>query len=706
MSRTHDWQAIRNNYPLSTVAAKSLKLTRAGREYRACCPFHSEKSPSFYINDDKQFYHCFGCHAHGDVVDFVAQIDGVDTVEAIAILTGGQAPRLSEEDREERQKWLKAQEDRRTIDQERATLSARQRWDRAHPLDGPNGYLERKGGIPPHGARVEGGKLLLPVYDADGDIMSVQTIADDGGKLFHPGAPVSGGRFNIGIKMGRTIVCEGFATGASLYEAMVDQVCVTFSKGNMHKVARDLAERGCDIVLASDADAADERRALGDALDCPVVIPSSGDDFNDEHSDRGIDSVRATFAQGLIDYRNRPEPPPPPPYCDIEFVEAFGFVEADIPLRPWLVPGALMAGNTHILAAPGGTGKSLFTLQFAVMLAQGEPWGRWKPKRKCRVLVINAEDDVDEQRRRLSAARSVMGVDAAASLPGLMLAKNPQSVLTAAMDEKSKRPVATPLVGQLVDVIRHYQIDAIIVDPFAETFEGDENSNNDAKWAMKIWRDDIARATGCAVYLVHHTTKNAGDKAGSADAIRGAGALVNSARIASTLFVMTVDEAAALNVKPEDRFRYVRYDDAEANQTLMGSRAGFEKASIIIGNGGKSEAGHNLDGDEVGALVPWEPNGLGDISDETLQGIVRAVADRYVDEDGTCTDQPFLPTKKNDSKRWIGYLIMELAGVEEAAARTIFRATMDKGLLMAAEYHDEDKNRTATGVFPARIEGL
>jgi len=55
---------IRARTSLSALIGRSVKLVKAGREYKACCPFHSEKTPSFYVNDDKGFYHCFGCQAH------------------------------------------------------------------------------------------------------------------------------------------------------------------------------------------------------------------------------------------------------------------------------------------------------------------------------------------------------------------------------------------------------------------------------------------------------------------------------------------------------------------------------------------------------------------------------------------------------------------------------------------------------------------
>ena len=89
---------LRNRVTLSEVIGKRVKVTRAGREYKACCPFHHEKTPSFTINDDKQFYHCFGCGAHGDVIKFVTEHDNIgfmDAVEMLAAEAGMQVPKQS-----------------------------------------------------------------------------------------------------------------------------------------------------------------------------------------------------------------------------------------------------------------------------------------------------------------------------------------------------------------------------------------------------------------------------------------------------------------------------------------------------------------------------------------------------------------------------------------------------------------------------------
>src|SRR5882672_6447669 len=94
---------LRDRLPLSEVVGKRLRLTRAGREFKACCPFHNEKSPSFYVNDDKQFYHCFGCGAHGDLIGFVMHHDKLSFPEAVEILApqaGLQVPRDTPMERE------------------------------------------------------------------------------------------------------------------------------------------------------------------------------------------------------------------------------------------------------------------------------------------------------------------------------------------------------------------------------------------------------------------------------------------------------------------------------------------------------------------------------------------------------------------------------------------------------------------------------
>ncbi len=78
------------------IIGARVPLKKSGREYRACCPFHDEKTPSFWVSPAKQFYHCFGCSAHGTVVSFLMNFDRLSFVEAIedlAARVGVEVPR-------------------------------------------------------------------------------------------------------------------------------------------------------------------------------------------------------------------------------------------------------------------------------------------------------------------------------------------------------------------------------------------------------------------------------------------------------------------------------------------------------------------------------------------------------------------------------------------------------------------------------------
>src|SRR6267378_5548030 len=70
------------------VVDKHVKLKKAGQNYLACCPFHSEKTPSFSVSPQKQFYHCFGCGAHGTAVSFLMEYAGMGFVDAVKELAG------------------------------------------------------------------------------------------------------------------------------------------------------------------------------------------------------------------------------------------------------------------------------------------------------------------------------------------------------------------------------------------------------------------------------------------------------------------------------------------------------------------------------------------------------------------------------------------------------------------------------------------
>src|SRR5260370_11373472 len=79
---------LRSRISLSGLSGRRVKLVRRGREFAGLCPFHHEKTPSFYLVEDKSFFHCFGCGAHGDVIGFTMRADNLDFVEAVEKLAG------------------------------------------------------------------------------------------------------------------------------------------------------------------------------------------------------------------------------------------------------------------------------------------------------------------------------------------------------------------------------------------------------------------------------------------------------------------------------------------------------------------------------------------------------------------------------------------------------------------------------------------
>lgn len=96
-------ERLRNHVPVSQVIGKRIAVKRHGREFHALCPFHKEKTPSFTINDEKGFFHCFGCSAHGDVIGFIKDYEGLTYIEAVERLAaefGMQVPKMSRESEE------------------------------------------------------------------------------------------------------------------------------------------------------------------------------------------------------------------------------------------------------------------------------------------------------------------------------------------------------------------------------------------------------------------------------------------------------------------------------------------------------------------------------------------------------------------------------------------------------------------------------
>jgi hypothetical protein len=382
------------------------------------------------------------------------------------------------------------------------------------------------------------------------------------------------------------------------------------------------------------------------------------------------------------------EPPPAPdpanPPTPIPLISPFPIDKTKLPTRNWSIVGLLLKGSLSVLVGPPGAGKSLLALQGAIAVALGIPWAGWAPRKADKVLVINAEDDIIEMERRISCACEVMGVDTAELAGRLFLAEVPKSIVVAKWDPKLKTVVRQPLIEELVVTIETIGIGLVVADPFAETFEGDENSNSEVKWAAMLWRE-VARRTACALWLIHHTRKYAGNMAGEADASRGASALIGTARVVSTLFTMTKDEAGVMNVGDDKRVDYVRFDDAKANYSRPDEARWFEKKTINVGNGDRLGPS-----DEVGVLVPWKPPGaLFGVSNDDINGCLDLInrGIPFDDETGTPSGEFYSASAAGaKNSRWVGHPIMQKLGLSQGATKKLVKKWIENGVLEPFEY--------------------
>lgn len=191
--------------------------------------------------------------------------------------------------------------------QQDAAVAAAKRWEAAAPAPASHPYLVRKG-IKPHGIKAEGEALLIPLRDASIALHSLQAIGPEGDKRFQPGGRIKGCYFGIGKPKGLLIVCEGFATGASIHEATGHAVACAMNAGNLLEVTQALHSKypKLRLILAADDDAftdgnqgvtkaTEAAQAVGALLAVPRFTGERGEketDFNDLAQREGLDAVR------------------------------------------------------------------------------------------------------------------------------------------------------------------------------------------------------------------------------------------------------------------------------------------------------------------------------------------------------------------------------------------------------------------------------
>lgn len=268
-----------------------------------------------------------------------------------------------------------------------------------------------------------------------------------------------------------------------------------------------------------------------------------------------------------------------------------------LPKRHWILGRSLLRGYLSLLVAPPGVGKSTFSLMQAIAICIGMMLTGQSVYESGKVWVHNNEDDRDELKRRIAAILQHYSIPFASIKDSLAVTSGADRPFMAAKKDQAGRVIRQPDIEACIAQIKAHNIKLFIVDPFIETHEVEENSNEEIKIVAQLYRE-IAQKADCAVLLVHHTSKpqqgSSDGHAGSMHTARGASALVGVARIVQTLFGMSARDAEKLGIDDKDRHLYIRLDDAKANLSLASPTAlWFKRIGITIANG-----------DEVGVLEP------------------------------------------------------------------------------------------------------
>jgi DNA primase len=314
-------QELLHRVDIVDVIDRHVKLKRAGANFSACCPFHSEKSPSFTVSPTKQFYHCFGCGAHGTAVGFLMEYSGLGFVDAVKELAQGIGLTVPEERSHEPQRRRNESEDGEDL---HAVMLKAAQFYRGALKDAPQAieYLKRRGlsgeiakkfgvGYAPEGWQnlerafpqyqssaltlaglvkqndegrrydVFRDRIMFPIVDVRGNVIGFGGRVLDKGEpkyLNSPETPLfEKGRELYGLYQarrairdaGRVIVVEGYMDVVALAQHGVEYAVATLGTATTPAHVQKLLRQTDEIVYCFDGDSAGRRaawRALENSL--------------------------------------------------------------------------------------------------------------------------------------------------------------------------------------------------------------------------------------------------------------------------------------------------------------------------------------------------------------------------------------------------------------------------------------------------------
>lgn len=371
-------------------------------------------------------------------------------------------------------------------------------WTGAQAALPDHPYLAKKG-IGVHGARATGdGRLVVPLYDQDGTLASLQYIAHDGGKLYHPGGQTGGKFWMVGSldEPGTLYVAEGFATAATIHETTGRPVVVAYSASNLVPVTGTLRETyGAtqDIVIVADNDSSGVGQRYAEQASAKfgarMVMPPIQGDAND-YVQEGHN-----LAALLL--------PPPNDWL----IPADDFCAQPSPIS-WLVKRWIQSQALVMVHGPSGGGKTFVVLDWCLRMASGtEDWAGHKVRQGN--VVYLAGEGHHGLRGRVAAWKH----HHQAGKLAMWLSKDGCDLNT---------PTGYLKVVEQVRMLPDFP-SVIVVDTLHRFLSGDENSAQDAKTMLDAC-NALMMEFNCSVILVHHTgvSEEAQHRARGSSAWRGA----------------------------------------------------------------------------------------------------------------------------------------------------------------------------------------
>lgn len=387
---------------------------------------------------------------------------------------------------------------------EAAAQQARSILNTASPCSPEHVYLRRKG-IPALGnvRQDRNGMLLIPVRDHSGNVQSLQYIAQDGTKRFLVGGKVQGGHFIIPGKPEKPLVlCEGYATGASIHLACEWTVYVAFSANNLPVVANIVRRMFPDASIMVCGDNDETGRSKGQeaaqAAQARLVLPTfttgAGKDFNDLHQSEGLQEVRRQLEASEQTGSS-------PALVSLDMGE---FLSMSIPERGHLLSPILPVQGIGILYAPRGIGKTFAALSIAVAVASGGAVFNWRAPMPKRTLYVDGEMPATSMQNRLSALVNGMSVP-------------PHTLKNMALITPDLQPCPMPDVstanGQAMLEPFLKGVDIVVLDNIATLCRTGKENESQSWQTMQAWLLELRRR-GMTVLLIHHAGKS-GDQRGT-----------------------------------------------------------------------------------------------------------------------------------------------------------------------------------------------